>query len=87
MWIVFLGEGPASMRERQFRSDEFLIVPIEDSHPAGIRYFAQSMDVTAEADELRHGCLKLPNDHAFSGGAQAPSAATRGWAAVQRFRG
>src|SRR5690349_20234536 len=28
----------------------------------------------------------LPNDHAFSGGAQAPSAATRGWAAVNNNR-
>jgi len=36
----------------------------------------------SESGDVRHECL--PNDHAFSGGAQAPAAATRSWAASVR---
>jgi len=33
---------------------------------------------------FRHSSRCRPNDRAFSGGAQAPSAATRGWTAIRR---
>ena len=89
-------QGPAELPRTQRQSSEG--TESHESRPAvrpvGSRPFQPARRPTKKRRWLagqehlrRHGIAqsRLPNDHAFSGGAQAPSAATRGWTAPTRL--